>query len=80
MQNFEVSIDSENPSAPIDSGELFFSQIRLFLAFKKCAGQDIASEEFVLDTLEVMHSEAIAGLRQSRFIRRNMATAGCVNL
>jgi len=33
----------------------FLSQIRLFLAFKKAAGENIAGQEFLLDTLAEMH-------------------------
>ena len=42
-----VETDSNN-------ADRFLSQIRLFLAFKKAAGENIAEQEFLLDTLAEM--------------------------
>ena len=37
------------------NADRFLSQIRLFLAFKKAAGENIAEQESLLDTLAGMH-------------------------
>jgi hypothetical protein len=48
-----LNIDFDDNSTP--SGERFLANIRLFLAFKKGAGQNTIREEFLLESLVEMH-------------------------
>jgi hypothetical protein len=45
----------ETAETPAANAERFLQQVRLFLSFRKAAGQDTAREEFLLDTLAEMN-------------------------
>jgi len=45
----------ETVETPVASAERCLSQIRLFLTFRKAAGQETARDEFLLDTLAEMN-------------------------
>ena len=54
MQNPATFSEIDITADSRDSGDRFLSQIRLFLAFKKGAGQDTEREEFLLDCVAEM--------------------------
>jgi hypothetical protein len=65
VQDQKIHFKLETAEGEVSNGERFLSNIRLFLAFKKAAGENTTRQEFLLDELAEMQRR-LYGQRAAR--------------